>query len=123
MLYTSGTSYGGSLSTSNHYASSTKIAINSPSDPSYNFYVNGSTGHNGSITVTSNHITVDNGDIYINKNYYPSFYLTTTNKNSASTYSRGVFECNYSDSVAMWINSDSTTTSKSRRGLVLYGYA
>lgn len=123
LLYTSGTSYGGSLSTSNHYASSTKIAINSPSDPSYNLYVNGSTGHNGSITVTNNHITVDNGDIYINKSYYPSFYLTATKKNSASTYSRAVFEGNYSDSIAMWINSDSTNTSKSRRGLVVYGYA
>lgn len=121
LLYTSGTSYGGSLSTSNHYASSTKIAINSPSEPSYNLYVNGTTGLNGSLKVTGN-ITVD-GNIYINSTYYPAFYLTATNKNSASTYSRAVFEGNYSDSVAMWINSDSTTTSKSRRGLVVYGYA
>ena len=123
LLYTSGTSYGGSLSTSNHYASSTKIAINSTSSPSYNLYVNGSTGHNGSITVTSNHITVDNGDIYINKNYYPAIYLTATTKNSASTYSRAFFQGDYSDNVSMGINSDSTTTTKSRRGLVVYGYA
>lgn len=121
LLYTSGTSYGGSLSTSNHYASSTKIAVNSTSNPSYNLYVSGTTGLNGSLKVSGN-ITVD-GSIYINNTNYPAFYLTATNKNSASTYSRAVFEGNYSDSVAMWINSDSTTTSKSRRGLVVYGYA
>ena len=121
LLYTICTSYGGSLSTSNHYASSTKIAVNSTSNPSYNLYVSGTTGLNGSLKVTGN-ITVD-GDIYINSNYYPAFYLTATNKNSASTYSRAVFEGNYSDSVGMWINSDSTNTSKSRRGLVVYGYA
>ena len=121
LLYTSGTSYGGSLSTSNHYASSTKIAVNSTSNPSYNLYVSGTTGLNGSLKVSGN-ITVD-GSIYINNTNYPAFYLTATSANGASTYSRAVFEGNYSDSVAMWINSDSTTTSKSRRGLVVYGYA
>lgn len=121
LLYTSGTSYGGSLSTSNHYANSTKIAVNSTSNPSYNLYVSGTTGLNGSLKVSGN-ITVD-GSIYINSTHYPAFYLTATNANGASTYSRAVFEGNYSDSVAMWINSDSTTTSKSRRGLVVYGYA
>ena len=52
LLYTSSTSYGGSLSTSNHYASSTKIAINSTSNPSYNLYVHGSTGLNGNLKVS-----------------------------------------------------------------------
>ena len=52
LLYTSSTSYGGSLSTSNHYANSTKIAINSTSSPSYNLYVHGSTGLNGNLKVS-----------------------------------------------------------------------
>jgi hypothetical protein len=35
---------GATLKADAHYASATKIAVNSTAEPSYNFYVNGSTG-------------------------------------------------------------------------------
>lgn len=41
------------LSSSGHYMSSSKFAVNSTSEPGYNLYVNGSTMHNGDIYQTS----------------------------------------------------------------------
>lgn len=54
--------------------------------------------------------------------YYPAFRLTAQTVNSFSTYSKGMFEVNYTDSIGMWIHSDKTTDSKSRRALVVYGW-
>ncbi len=41
------------LRASDHYADATHVAIKSTSQPDYNFYVNGSTGLNGSITIAN----------------------------------------------------------------------
>lgn len=41
------------LSSSGHYMSSNKFAVNSTSEPGYNLYINGSTMHNGDIYQTS----------------------------------------------------------------------
>ena len=54
--------------------------------------------------------------------YYPAFRLTAKTVNSFSTYSKGMFEVNYTDSIGMWIHSDKTTDTKSRRALVVYGW-
>lgn len=54
--------------------------------------------------------------------YYPAFRLTAQTVNSFNTYSKGMFEVNYTDSIGMWIHSDKTTDAKSRRALVLYGW-
>lgn len=54
--------------------------------------------------------------------YYPAFRLTAQTVNSFSTYSKGMFEVNYTDSIGMWIHSDKTTDAKSRRALVVYGW-
>lgn len=54
--------------------------------------------------------------------YYPAFRLTAQTANSFSTYSKGMFEVNYTDSIGMWIHSDKTTDAKSRRALVVYGW-
>ena len=40
------------LSTTSHYVSSTKMAINSTTEPSYNFYVSGSSRFYGAVTIT-----------------------------------------------------------------------
>lgn len=68
-------------------------------------------------------ISTDGYTIDISGTYYPQFTLTATSTNNSSTYSRAAFQGDYSDNVAMWIYSDKTTTSSSRRGLVLKGYA
>ena len=50
------------LSTSGHYASSTKIAINSTSEPSYNLYIGGNAYvQTGSSNSTNTGLTVNNG--------------------------------------------------------------
>ena len=51
LIYSESTS---KLSASGHYASSTGIAVNSTSNPSYNFYVNGTSYHNGLDTHAGN---------------------------------------------------------------------
>jgi hypothetical protein len=66
--------------------------------------------------------TIWTSSVNITDNYYPSFNLIAKIANGGGTYSKGMFEANYSDSVGMWIHSDKTTDAKSRRALVLYGY-
>ena len=68
-------------------------------------------------------ITTDGYSIDISATYYPEFTLTASTTNSLSKYSRATFQGDYNDNVAMWIYSDKTTTSNSRRGLVIKGYA
>ena len=53
-----------SLKAGYHYAATDKIAVNYTSAPSYNFYVNGTSGFGGNVTVAGN-ITVNNGDITV----------------------------------------------------------
>lgn len=59
---------------------------------------------------------------YIVGTYYPSFAMIAQTANSASTYSKGMVETNYTGSIGMWIHSDKSTDAKARRGLVVYGY-
>ena len=54
--------------------------------------------------------------------YWPSFNLISQTANSKGTYSKGMVEVNYSDSIGMWIHSNEATDANSRRALVLYGY-
>lgn len=63
------------------------------------------------------------GDINIQGANYPSFCLQPTTANSAGTYTGGFFEGSYYDNVSMWVWTDRTNHTKSRRGLVLKGYA
>lgn len=72
-------------------------------------------------TMTGN-LTVDSAAIYIKASLYPNFVLLPQTTNSAGTYSQATFEGSYLDQVSMWIYGDKTTSAKSRRGLVLYGY-
>ena len=61
-----------------HYANASKIAVNSTSEPSYNFYVNGTSYFNGNVT--------HNGFIYFanGTNYY-------IDNNATANLKRGVF--------------------------------
>jgi len=63
------------------------------------------------------------GNINIQGTSYPSFCLQPTTANSAGTYTGGFFEGSYVDNVSMWVWTDRNNSAKSRRGLVLYGYA
>lgn len=63
------------------------------------------------------------GDINIQGAYYPSFCLQPTTANSAGTYTGGFFEGSYADNVSMWVWTDKTNSTKSRRGLVLHGHS
>lgn len=68
-------------------------------------------------------LTIKNNALNIEASLYPNFVLLPQTANSAGTYSQATFEGSYLDQVSMWIYGDKTTSSKSRRGLVLYGYA
>ena len=83
-------------------------------------YASGGSSALGTSTWPFNSIWSKGVDII--NTYYPAFRLTAQTANSQGTYSKGMFEVNYSDSIGMWIHSDSTTDAKSRRALVLYGY-
>ena len=78
---------------------------------------------NATTLANTSGITTDGYSIDISATYYPEFTLTASTANSLSKYSRATFQGDYNDNVAMWIYSDKTTTSNSRRGLVVKGYA
>lgn len=116
LLYTTSTSYGGQAKTSSHYCNSTQLGVNTTPVDNYKFAVSGDSNFTGAINVVNN-------KVIINNTYYPSFELRASTANSSTTYSSTYFECNYSDNAGMWIWSDYTNSAKSRRGVVLYGYA
>lgn len=61
--------------------------------------------------------------INVINSYYPSVCLVCTSANSASTYTKAYIEGNYGDQVNLWVDSDKTTTAKSRRAISLQGFA
>ena len=63
------------------------------------------------------------GNINIQGADFPTFCLQPTQANGAGTYTGGFFEGSYYDNVSMWVWTDRTNSTKSRRGLVLKGYA
>ena len=65
----------GAILSGNHYASTTKIAINSATAPTENFYVSGSSAFNGLVTVNTNItsgtcVTINNTETITNSNSY-----------------------------------------------------
>ena len=79
--------------------------------------------YNGSKMVSNANLTTSGSNITIKATYYPLIYLEALSTNGASTYTRGYLEAGYDDKLVLWCDSDKTTTSKSRRGLAVYGYA
>lgn len=59
--------------------------------------------------------------VTIDNTYYPQVTMRATNTNH-TTYSLGTVEVNYTDSVALWINSDKTNNTKKRRAITVYGF-
>lgn len=115
LIYTTSTNHGGTGATSSHYCNNTQLGVNTTTIDNYNFVVAGKSKFSGEVQV-------DGNKVIINDTYYPSFELRAKTANSASTHSSAQFECNYSDNAGMWIWSDYTDSTKSRRGLILYGY-
>lgn len=54
---------------------------------------------------------------------YTCLSLYAETANSSGKYTRSFLEGSYLDNVGMWVNSDSTNDTRSRRGLVLEGFA
>lgn len=115
LLYATSIASGGHVTTSSHYCNDTQLGVNTTTVDNYNFVVAGKSKFSGEVYV-------DGNKVIINDTYYPSFELRAKTANSASTYSSAQFECNYTDNAGMWIWSDYTDSTKSRRGLILYGY-
>lgn len=115
LIYTTSTNHGGTGATSSHYCNNTQLGVNTATVDNYNFVVAGKSKFSGEVYV-------DGNKVIISDTYYPAFELRAKTANSASTYSSVQFECNYTDNAGMWIWSDYTDSTKSRRGLILYGY-
>ncbi len=115
LMYTTSTEYGGKGTTSSHYCNNTQLGVNTATVDNYNFVVAGGSKFSGEVYV-------DGNKVIISDTYYPTFELRAKVANGASTYSSAQFECNYTDKAGIWIWSDYTDSTKSRRGLVLYGY-
>lgn len=72
------------LSSSGHYASSGKVAINSTTAPTENFYVNGTSYFNGNSTVNGD-LTIHR-DTTIAQNYPATLYFETHQTDNDNTY-------------------------------------
>ena len=94
------------LDTTGHYASGSKVAINSTSEPGYNFYVNGTSyfvnnvgiaGYNANYKLYTNGKSLFNGDIYLTNKGALIIYGDTVGNDVNTLISKTVGVLSYGD--------------------------
>lgn len=103
------------LKAENHYASATKIAVNSATEPTQNFYVNGSAGFNGNILLNNGNLTIHRDTSKAND--YPSKIIFEV-KQTDNNITTSAYIATYDDHDA---NAYGTNMVISSRGSLVIG--